>query len=92
MERNSLFPGTGILAARSPWLLLAATFAFLAQCGLPDPFPLVCGVCALIAAGVVFRRFVLFPATALFLFVAEIYGGSGGFYRWLQLLLRGIVS
>ncbi len=91
MERQPLFPGTGIVAARSPWLLLAAAFAFLSQCGFSSPWPVVCGACALVSVGVVFRRLILFPAVAVFLLMIEVLGGGGDFYRWLQTLLRGVV-
>jgi len=92
MDRPPLYPGTSPFAARTPWFLLAVGLAMLSLCGLPQPWAALLGTLALVAAGILFRRFILFPAVAVILFLIEIFAGSGDLYRWLQYIMRGILT
>ncbi len=91
MERTPLFPGTGIVAARSPWLIIAVALALFSQSGIPHPWEAVCGTMALVAAGVVFRRLILFPLVAVTLLAIAIFGNGGEFHRWIHAILRGLI-
>ena len=87
---HGLFPGTGVGAARTLWLLIALSFAILPLAGMSRPLSAACGALALIAAGVLFRRWVLFPAIALIILFTAWMGNMEDLYVWIRETIRGV--
>ena len=85
-----LYPGTQAHHARTVWLLTAIALALLPLCGVPQPYASLCGALALAAAGVCFRRWILFPAVALLIVLAAWLADMESVYRWIHDLIRGV--
>lgn len=90
MDHRGLYPGTGIGSARTVWLFVSISLALLPLCGMSRPFSAACGALALIAAGIAFRRWVLFPAVALLIFLTAWLADMEVVYRWIHDLIRGV--
>jgi len=88
MNRKSLFPGTGLLAARTPWLLLATATALFPLTGVEHPFPAVCGALALAMVGIVLRRWILFAIAGGMALVVSLVAQTSDFYYWIKELAR----
>ncbi len=84
-----LYPGTAPRTARTVWLIVAIALALLPLCGMSRPVSAVCGALALIAAGVCFRRWILFPAVALQIILIAWLADMESLYRWIHDIIRG---
>lgn len=91
MDQREIYPGTGIGSARTLWLLVAIALSLLPLCGMSRPASAVCGALALIAAGIFFRRWVLFPAVALQIILIAWLADMESLYRWIHELVRGVL-
>jgi hypothetical protein len=72
------------------WLLIAISLSLLPLAGMSRPFSAACGALALIAAGIAFRRWVLFPVIALLILLTAWLADMEELYRWIGGLLRGV--
>ncbi len=90
MNHKILFPGTGVFHSRTVWLFVAISLALLPLCGMSRPFSAACGALALIAAGIAFRRWFLFPTVALLIFLTAWLADMEVVYRWIHDLIRGV--
>lgn len=89
--RHELYPGTGIGSARTVWLIVAISLAILPFAGMSRPFSAACGALALVAAGIAFRRWVLFPAVALLISLTAWFADMEELYRWVHSIVRSFL-